>query len=458
MKLNYLSIKKNVRIDEFELQFSDFELKYSELPFAKEEYICVSYAWEKLGTQHPYYDNIIISERTLPVLQTAYYSYNNLLSSNEKGIPIKAKFWVDSLCIPINNDHRELHYFFMGEIYAKSSVVIVVFSNELESVLYKVRNSSPLTEQDFELLNNDKWVSRQWTYQEIVNSGKIYINTEKSKEKPIFASDFFDKIAKDIEAFTKIKNLSTLDFQRKYASLISLEAVILDWRIMEYQKRSVYQIMVNMEYRTSDYSSSKIKAMFGCISNQLDVVSFQSNDDYSTFLELCIKKGDYSFIFNTSLNRSIDNLYWKPLAYDFKPIYPWLYCYGEGQKGRLENNSLVLEDIILKKQCKVKDESLNHLNNILNKEKEYVNNDNDLLKAIKQNLIELNFEGNYNPIEIDNGFYFNQVEFNILENYYVGICTGVQWSFGAPAMLIKKNEQDDSYDFLSSGVFFGKIT
>jgi len=452
MELNYLSIKNDIHKDDYELEFVDFKISNSQLSFTQEKYICVSYAWEKLGTQHPYNNNIKISERTLPVLQSAYYSYKKLLINNEKGIPITEKIWIDSLCIPSNNDEKELHYFLMGEIYAKSSLVIVVFSNELASVLYKVRNSLPLNEHDFELLNNDNWVSRQWTYQEIVNSGKIYFNTEKSKEKPIFASDFFDKIAKDIEAFTKAKNLNTLDFQKKYPFLTSLESVILDWRIMEYQERSVYQIMVNMEYRKSDYSSSKIKAMFGCISNQLDIANFTSNDDYSTFLDLCTTKGDYSFIFNTSFNRNINNEKWKPLSYDFEPIYSWLYCYGEGQKGKLKSNYLELESLILKEEEEVQGECLNHLNRILKK-----NATDNLLDTIKQNLKELNFKGNYKPIELDNGFYFNQTELEIHGNYCVGICTGVQWTFGAPAMLLKKKEQDDIFDFVSSGVFFGKL-
>jgi hypothetical protein len=208
-----------------------------------------------------------------------------------------------------------------------------------------------------------------------------------------------------------------------------------------------------MEYRESDYTSSKIKAMFGCISNHLSIMNLKSNDDYLTFLELCKIKGDFSFIYNTSFKRDIQNQKWKPLSYDFKPIYSWLYCYGGGQKGKIEKSFLLLEGIILKQRCNIGLESLNLLNRILNKDK-----DNDfLLEVIEHNLRELNFEGSHNPIEIENGYYFNQFEIEFLEEHSIGICTGIQWTFGAPAMLLKRNFKDGSYDFISSGVFFGKI-
>lgn len=457
MTLKYLSKQSNTsKAAEYEFEFHDFEIVNSNHHFSMEKYICVSYAWENISTKHPYNDNIKISDRTLAVIQTAYYSYQQLLKNKVKDIVVTDKIWIDSICIPSNRDESEIYYNLMGEIYAKSSVVIVVLSKELENVLNKFRNSIQLSEEDFELLNKDKWVSRQWTYQEIVNAGKIYFNSEQSTENPIFATDFFDKIANDIETFTRSNKLSTIDFQKKYPHLTSLEAVILDWRIMEYQERSVYQIMVNMEYRTSDFTSSKIKAMFGCISNQLDLINFKSNDDYSVFLELCKNKGDYSFIFNTSLSRNIEHQTWKPISYDFKPIYPWLYCYGEGQKGKHVDNCLELYDIIIETQGKINDHSLSLLNRILN----YNNKDtlkNNILEVLKQNLKELDFSGNYNPVELPSGYFFNQFQVELTDEYIIGICTGVQWTFGAPAMLLKKNINNESYDFLSSGVFFGKI-
>jgi len=440
MKLNYLTRKENIQKNENDLRFIDFEILQSQLPFEGEKYICVSYAWEKLGTDHPYGENIKISERTLPVLQTAYFSYQTLLNSNEKDIVETNKIWVDSLCIPLNNkEDKELHYFLMGEIYSKSMAVFVVLSTETEVVLNKIRNGINFKEVDFEILNQDKWVSRYWTYQEIVNSSKIYICSENSQENPIFASDFFDKIANEIQSFLKTKGLATLDFQEKLPYLTSLEAVILDWRIMDYQERSIYQVMVNMEYRKSDYSSSKLKAMFGCISNQLQSINFNSKDDYSIFLEICKLKEDYSFIFNTSKNRKLNNEKWCPISYDFKPIFSWLYCYGEGQKGKYINGCLELNNMIIEKISTPKEDPL--------KKEEMIN----YLKKLK-------FEGSYLSFETESGYFFNQFEITLSEkDFVIGISTGIEWTFGAPAILLSKNNPEtEIYDFVSSGVFFGK--
>jgi Heterokaryon incompatibility protein (HET) len=234
MKLNYLSKKKNIEKEEYKLDFDDFEIFNSKVEFTYEKYVCVSYAWENLSIKHPFDENKNISNRTLSVLQTACYSYQQLLNINEKNIEFTDKIWIDSICIPSNNAENDLHYFLMGEIYAKSSIVFVILSKELETVLYKVRNEIKLLVNDFELLNQDKWVSRHWTYQEIVNSGRIYLNSEGSTDNPIFISSFFDKIAQDIEHYTNSNYLDTLGFQKKYPFLTSLEAVIIDWRIMSY--------------------------------------------------------------------------------------------------------------------------------------------------------------------------------------------------------------------------------
>jgi hypothetical protein len=439
MKLYYLSQKDtNNKKDDYKLEFSDFEVVCPNSDFTSEKYICVSYAWENITKKHPFSNETNISNRTLSVLQTACYSFKQLLNSNEKDIVETNKIWVDSLCIPLNNkEDKELHYFLMGEIYSKSMAVFVVLSTETEVVLNKVRNGNNFTGVDFEILNQDKWVSRHWTYQEIVNSGKIYICSENSREKPIFASVFFDKIANEIQNFSKINGLSTLDFQEKLPYLTSLEAVILDWRIMDYQERSIYQVMVNMEYRKSDYSSSKLKAMFGCISNQLQSINFNSKDDYSIFLEICKLKEDYSFIFNTSKNRKLNNEKWCPISYDFKPIFSWLYCYGEGQKGKYINGYLELDNIIIEKISNLNEEPL--------KKEEMI----DYLKKLK-------FEGSYLSFETESGYFFNQFEIDLIDSeYLIGISTGIKWTFGAPAILIKKSPQPEIYDFISCGVFFG---
>lgn len=450
MKLNYISRKKSsIKNDFYKLDFSHFKLLNSKLSFHKEKYICISYAWENISSNHPYYENIKISDRTLGVLQTAYSSYDNI-SDKEREITID-KMWIDSLCIPINKTDAEFHYSLMGEIYANSSLVFVILSKKMESVLHKIRNSIRLSDEDFKLLNDDKWVSRYWTYQEIVNSNEIYFNSENSTNKPIFASDFFDNVAKDIEYYIRKYKLSVLEFQKKYPFLTSLEAVILDWRIMDNQKRSVYQIMVNMEYRTSDFSSSKLKAMFGCITNDLN--NFIEKDDYLTFIKLCENKDDYSFIYNNSLNRHKNKQTWKPILFDFKPIYPWLYCWGEGQKGKVTSEYLELHDMVLYQKSEINSDSLKLLKSILLKnDSENV----DIVDVLRRNLTELDFKGTFNPIELHDGYFFNQFKVQLTEDFFIGISKGISWTFGAPGMLLKKNVEKNTYDFISSGVFFGK--
>ena len=78
----------------------------------------------------------------------------------------------------------------------------------------------------------------------------------------------------------------------------------------------------------------------------------------------------------------------------------------------------------------------------------------DLLRA---NLSGLDFEGCLDPIELEKGFYFDQLNKDFNEHNIIAICNSVQWPFGAPAMKLAKRASGDIYDFISAGVFFGKM-
>lgn len=416
-------------------------------------YSCISYAWGDEFIPHPYDKSINISKRTLPVITTAMYAYQSLQNSNEKDLPVVDKFWIDSLCMPRVGKERDQHIFLLGEIYNKSSIVIVVLSKEFSKVLEKVTLRIPFNEEDFEIINNDHWVSRYWTYQEIVKSGKVYLVSESIGALVVHASEFFEKLTQEFDVFCHFQNIKTIESIKKYPCISALEAVILDQRIQEF--RSIYQVMVNMEYRKSSNDDNKLTAInsFLATSENLDVLHFEN--EFTKLYELCKRNNDYSFIFNTSTHRESNNRKWKPTLYDFKPIYSWLYGWGEKQYGEIYPDYLLLKDFILETKSVVSTEAVTFLTKIL---KDNVTAESaDVLDLIRANLSGLNFEGCLDPVELDRGFYFDQFNNNFNASNIIAICSGVQWTFGAPAMKLEKRESSDIYDFISAGVFFGKI-
>lgn len=454
MKLNFITYATNseTNVHGFDSSFDDFEINSADSD-SNPGYACISYAWGDEFIPHPFDNQLSISKRTLSVLNGAMREYQNLQAIGERNLPILEKFWLDSLCMPSSGIERDQHIFLLGEIYNKSSMVIVVLSSEFSKVLEKVKDKQPFTAEDFEIINNDPWVSRYWTYQEIVRSRKVYLISESQGSSDAHASEFFDKLTQEFDVFCMSRNFKTLESMKKYPNICALEAVILDERIQE--DRSIYQVMVNMEYRQSNNDDSKLLSIVSFLGGwkNLDVLHYES--DYTKLYELCKRNNDFSFIFNTSRSRESHHQKWKPTSYDFTPIYAWLYCWGSGQYGELHDDYLFLKDMILASKGVVSTEIVTNLTKTL---KDSVRCESLAIEdLISTNLTELHFDGCFAPIELERGFYFDQFNDDFKGNNIIAICNGIQWTFGAPAMKLAKRPSSDIYDFVSAGVFFGRV-
>lgn len=355
--------------------------------------------------------------------------------------------------MPSSGVEREQQIYLLGEIYENAAAVIVVLSNTFATALVKVSDGNPFTKEDYEIINNDNWISRYWTYQEMVNPRKVYLVSESNSSSVIHASIFFDKLSQGFEMFCYDHNIKSIEAIQKYPYINSFKAGILEGMVFE--QRSIYHAMSNMEYSKSSSIDSKLESLYSFLSKRknLDVLSIK--DDYEKFLELCIRTNDYSFIYNISTNRSSHHQKWKPVSYDFIPIYTWLYAWGSKQDGELHADHLLLKNMILETRSTVSNGTISFLIKILNENVEA--DSSNVLNLIRANLSGLSFEGCPDPIELERGFYFDQFNIDYNESNIIAICTGVQWTFGAPAMKLAKRVDIDIYDFISSGVFFGNM-
>lgn len=416
-------------------------------------YTCISFAWGRDKEPSPLDNKQMISKRAVPVLETLVE-----IMEADAGAMDQAAFgavWMDTFCIPSEAVAREVYLRGMGEIYAQATQVIVMLAAATRPLLQAIRNNREIDRNTLLLLESDEWVTRAWTYQEIVNSGRIWFMAEGETEAPVFGADFFDAVAKAIHAFGENNEKDSFALLQQYPNLSSFEAVVLDWRIMDYQKRSAYQVITNMCYRQSDLPHGLVYAMLGCISGeQPDIDRNAPIPAIELFMQVCEDKGDFSFIYTTAARGKEMYRSWRPDAELLRPVLPWLYCWGEGQEGILHTGYLELKDVCIYEPAPISAESLKTLMGVMSNNRPIAENSYGLPFIIQQ-LKKIGFEGCGQYIELEHGYFFTIHPVPKPENLLIVVATGVSWTFGAPGILVER-KAGGPCPFAGTGVFIGK--
>lgn len=413
--------------------------------WTKQPYTCVSFAWGEARIPNPLAPAFHMSARALPVLDTAIKAMGHI---TESGAPLA--LWMDTFCIPNDAELKQLYLGRMGNIYAQAAQVLVVLSPNLQPLLQAIRNETAIPNEWLLLLNSDAWVTRGWTYQEIVNSGQLYLVAEGDEGAPIKGHVFFDAIAKAIhsqvgyDAYTQ---------QEQLPGLTAFEAVVLDWRIAEYTERSAYQVMTNMCYRKAEQPDGLIYGMIGCISGNHPAIGAAGVAPAEQFMQTCEAKGDYSFIYSTAARSTDAYKTWRPADGTFRPVLPWLYCFGEGQVGKLLPDGLELQKMCLFAPHTIATDVEENTVQIMR-----YNGEGPVGKPLDHMLScmrKIGFTGCGQAIELEKGYFFPQEQIDDLSDIQVLIATGIHWTFGAPGLLVKPLG-NSTYQYQGVGVFAGQ--
>ena len=133
------------------------------------KYACVSYLWGDVRCEHAFDSNKQMSDQTLPVLAAVI-----------RNSPDTSAFWIDTLCVPAEQPQRSATLRSMGFIYNLAADVFVALSKPTFTVIEQWRTIQAETslsniERQLRVLEEDRWVSSVWTYQEIMNSKKFIL-------------------------------------------------------------------------------------------------------------------------------------------------------------------------------------------------------------------------------------------------------------------------------------------
>lgn len=364
--------------------------------------------------------------------------------------------WMDTFCVPPAEPERSAHLSHMGKLYGRANRVVIVLSPSCFKILEQIRACGNLRLDLLEILEEDPWVSRVWTYQELVNNNTIRIVAEGHGETFVSAQDLLQPVAVAIDDLKKRDGLDCYEFRKRHPRLDSLEDLIVDWKISDYLERNAYQIMSSMFARTSSRSEDYSFAMIGALS---DLPAIAPADigarplDY--FMDACEAKGDFSFIYSSGKKTSQVGRSWRPDEDDrLQPILPW-HSWGEGQIGLLHSSHLELKGLAIIEQAPLSEDTLVLLTKRCERGGKSVSRES-LPDVIYSQLKFAGFAGTNSFIETEFGYVFTDSDKPIRKGATIAIATGIEMVPGYPALIMYENGTGIA-DFAAIGILVGKV-
>jgi hypothetical protein len=407
------------------------------------EYICVSYAWGRGKTVNPFDESHPMSDRAVPAIEATIR------------IMKPTAIWIDALCAPSQDPARAVCLQNMGAIYGNASQVVVVLSKSASVLLEQFHRSSRIDTETLLVLENDDWVTRAWTYQEIVNSKSIHFIAERGSEASVSGTELLNGVGQAIADYKKLNGFDSFKLRSLHPRLDSLEDVIADWQTADYLERSAYQAMSAIDQRVSEREDDRFYAMIGAITT----TPFYDQDNRAVhpaeyFMRICESKGDYSFIYSVAPRSEISGKCWRPVIGPIQVIFPW-HSFGKGQSG-----SIFPTHIQLNNMCRMIPGSLDPTARLFMEKWLYADSavsSSDISSTIiLQRLREAGFSGCGDHLELTDGYFFPQTPLTQVDEVLVFVAIDVRWVFGAPGILVKGNSSE-IHHFSGVGVFVGPV-
>lgn len=415
------------------------------------EYTCVSYAWGEGRVPHPFREGQEISDRTWLAAETTI-----------RNVAPKA-LWLDALCVPVSEPERTQCLDRMGAIYGHCQKVVVVLSIDCEAMLQRVARQEPLDREALLAFENDRWLTRIWNYQELVNGEDIRFVVE-GRELCVEAEEVLNKVGFGLHEYRKEEGLDPFEMRDLHPRLDSLEDLILDWKLSAYLDRSAYRIMCGMFSRSARKPEDQFTAMVGALVDESDVIRAGSDaPPAEQYMQVCEAKGDFSFIYTSAPRNPGRGRRWRPAAAKwFDAVFPWT-TYGAGQSGTLYSDSLQLDGMNCLEPAPLTDAALKFLADWLGTSSR---EPKILAGHTFQRLRRGGFSGSEVVIEVGSGLFYPQDPFAPAHDHseqetsasdvLIAVATGLQMPHGAPALALRAGD-NEPHKCLGVGIYVGPV-
>lgn len=414
-------------------------------------FVCISYSWGRGRISSPLDNGQRISDNTLPAL-----------TAGMRARPSCTRFWIDAFCVPTQSDERRATLASMGLIYSLAAEVICVLSPAAQSTIDQMSNSDRIDESAINALENEEWVSRAWTYQEVVNSrlmsftcavpGNNSSATHHGSSHSLIDGDhFLNCIGYSLSRLPG----SDLEKSQKFPRLDDFQELVADWKVADYQERSALQVITNMDRRTQERPEDRFYAMIGTISRAPPSLSTSANA-CEEFMAVCEGKGDYSFIFSAAERETEQARRWRPKSTgDLRALMPW-HLWGASQPGHLdrENGTLCLDQMVELVMGQPDDTALQHIYTWLSVAQEPEDEKLPPAASIFKCLKKMGFKGTPNCLLTEVGYFFPSRPIVQSRSVKIMASAALRWRFGAPGLACENHGQHVIY---TPGALIGPI-
>ena len=437
------------------------------------EFTCISYAWGKEKAENPLCVEQQMSTRTIRAIETAISvsrskeNWGRNISFSHDGDSLKEAagqaaavnaspaFWVDALCVPSDDPARTVCLQSMGEIFSSAYQVLVVLREQCSEVIQNARQAEKLSSSDLSILEKEDWVSRVWTYQEAVNSSRLYFGVEGNEDAIVSGNEFLNMIMTAIDVYKAANNLGKLAWEKQSPKLRSLERLLADYMMADFATRSAYQVMSVMENRYSERAGDHFYAMVGSITTTTEQAKGHEKLEPSEFfMRSCERKGDFSFLYSSAPRSEEVASGWRPIEGRFPALLPDLITLGSSEAGRKELTHLQLDSMYRLVSGAVTSDGLKAARWFVEDQSETSSPD-DVARQILKRLRILGFGGCGEYLEFESGFFFPQSESLKSDDIFAAVSHDIHWVTGGPGLLLRANSSDIN-DFFDVGVFIGQ--
>lgn len=381
----------------------------------------------------------------------------------------------------------------MGFIYnAATSVIIALKSSVWKIVQQASAKVSPeaLSLADMRILEADAWISRVWTYQELVNSRVTYFTTPTLPSNPIQvvveSTQFFNCVGFSLFRYKRDNNVSDSTAVANFPNLNVLEDTLLDNTISGYLERPALNILSNISMRSFDrmFPQNRLLACIGALTKEASWGPPSSSLDElaEKIMGICEAKGDYSFVFTADRRSEENGERWRPSTASSEhgdgpshlvPVINWYVHsepFGETQRGRSDEHGFWLENMVpLRLAEKMNADAEIELNKLLwgfadienptlNRKGIFGTDDRkeEGNAALIRFLRQIGFRGYCEPLVCETGLFFSQEDLHDVKGVDVFAARSVAYYFGAPGLARWRTHLGGEVRFCA-GVFVGLV-
>jgi len=382
-------------------------------------YHCVSYTWGTARSANLFGIAGNVSSRTRGALEAAILS-----TSSDDSVRHKA-FWIDAVCVPTEELARRATLESMGNIYSRAQSTIVVLQSASWAIISRdARSNVPYMESQMDHLNQDAWVTRVWTYQELVNAQDLFFTAvDLPPGTRISDEDLLNSIGLTLRRYMVHNQLPALESRRRFPALDALESALGDRQIGFPLERSMLTCLTAIAGRDYDpaWPASRLYALLGALTQE---PSWGPVDETVAALaekamRICEGKGDFSYIY-TSDRRQVEEQRWRPRPdAGLHPIVRW-NSWGERQPGASADGKLELHDMVrLDPDVETSPEPVAHalrwLRGFTNLNEEALSGIDALERDLPQALREIGFTGSADCHRCKTGVMLTQEEVEVAE-------------------------------------------